>query len=148
MNKVDLLHKDLSYKLQGAFINVRNNFGPGHKEKVYQNALVEEFLDNKILFEKEKNINIYSPKTGNSVGNYRADFLIDDKIIIELKAVDFIPKNFIDQIYSYLKNSKYELGYFVNFKSPKLYIKRIIYTNDRKLFFSVKNTRETNGYTK
>lgn len=93
-------------------------------------------MANKILFEKEKNITIYSPKTGNSVGNYRADFLIDNKIIIEIKAVDFIPKNFIDQIYSYLKNSKYELGYFVNFKSPKLYIKRIIYTNDRKLFFS------------
>lgn len=148
MNKVDLLYKDLSYKLQGAFINVRKDFGSGHKEKVYQNALVEEFLANKIIFEKEKNINIYSPKTGNKVGNYRVDFLINDKIIIELKAVDFIPRNFIDQIYSYLKNSKYELGYFVNFKSPKLYIKRIIYTNDRKLFFSIKNTNKTNAYTK
>ena len=136
MNKVDLLYKDLSYKLQGVFMEVRNNFGPGHKEIVYQNALAEEFSADKIPFEKEKNINIYSPKTGNKVGNYRVDFLIDNKIIIEIKAVDFIPKNFIDQIYSYLKNSKYELGYFVNFKSPKLYIKRVIYTNNRKLFFS------------
>ena len=148
MNEVNLLHKDLSYKLQGAFMEVRNNFGSGHKEIVYQNALIEEFSANKILFEKEKNINIYSPKTGNKVGNYRVDFLIDNKIIIELKAVDFIPKNFIDQIYSYLKNSKYELGYFVNFKSPKLYIKRIIYTNDRKSFFSRINTDKTNNHIK
>ncbi len=68
------------------------------------------------------------------MGNYRVDFLVENKIIIELKAVDIIPKNFIDQIYSYLKNSEYELGYFVNFKSPQLYIKRVIYTNDKKPF--------------
>jgi len=136
-NIVELLYKDLSYKLQGIFREVRKNFGPGHKEIVYQNALEEEFLINKIIFEKEKNIGIYSPKTGNKVGDYRADFLIDDKIIIEIKAIDFISKNFIEQIYSYLKNSKYELGYFVNFKSPDLYIKRVIYTNDRKPFLKI-----------
>jgi len=132
-----LLHKDLSYKLQGCFFEVRKNFGPGHKELVYQNALSEEFEAQKIPYEKEKDIRIYSPKSGKSVGYYRADFLIDKKIIVEIKAVDVIPKNFIDQIFSYLKNSEYELGYFVNFKSPKLYIKRIIYTNDRKPFLNV-----------
>lgn len=134
MTSKEILYKDLSYRLQGIFMEVRNNFGPGHKEIVYQNALFEEFLTNKIVFEKEKNIKIFSPKTGNSVGNYRVDFLIEDKIIVEIKAVDLVPKNFIDQVYSYLRNSKYELGYFVNFKSPKLYIKRIIYTNNRKPF--------------
>jgi GxxExxY protein len=131
-----LLHKELSYQLQGAFMEIRNILGPGHKEIVYQNALVEEFLARKIAFEKEKSIKIFSPKTGKVIGNYRVDFLIDGKIIIEIKAVDLIPKNFIDQLYSYLRNSQYELGYFVNFKSPKLYIKRIIYTNDRKLFLN------------
>jgi GxxExxY protein len=135
----ELLYKDLSYKLQGVFFEVRKNFGSGHKEIVYQNAVVEEFEDQKISFEKEKNIKIYSPKTGKSMGNYRVDFLVDDKIIIEVKAVDIIPKNFIDQIYSYLKNSKYELGYFVNFRSPQLYIKRVIYTNDKKPFLIIKH---------
>ena len=132
-----LLFKDLSYRLQGCFMEVRNNLGPGLKEIVYQNALTEELEAQKIPFEKEKNIRIYSPKTGKSLGNYRADFLIDDKIIVEIKAVDLIPKNFIDQIYSYLRNSKYELGYFVNFKSPQLYIKRVIYTNNKKPFLKV-----------
>lgn len=140
-NKVDLLHKDLSYKLQGIFMEIRNNFGPGHKEIVYQNALSEEFTINKIFFEKERNIKIYSPKTGKTIGNYRVDFLIENKIIIEIKAVDLVPKNFIDQIYSYLKNSEYELGYFVNFKSPKLYVKRVIHTNDRKPFLYTKNNK-------
>lgn len=123
--------------MQGIFMDVRKNFGPGHKEIVYQNAVAEELTCGGIQFEKEKNIKIYSPKTGKVMGNYRVDFLVEDKIIVELKAVDIIPKNFIDQIYSYLKNSKYELGYFVNFKSPKLYIRRIIYTNDRKPFLEL-----------
>ncbi|HPN96636.1 MAG TPA: GxxExxY protein [Candidatus Moranbacteria bacterium] len=132
----DLLYKDLSYNIQGAFIEVRKNFGPGHKEIVYQNALQEEFVTRGISVEKEKNINIYSPKTGKKMGNYRVDFLVDRKIIIELKAIDLLPKNLLDQVYSYLRNSEYELGYFVNFKSPKLYIKRFIYTNGRKPFLS------------
>jgi GxxExxY protein len=133
----DILHKELSYELQGAFMEIRNILGPGHKEVVYQNALVEEFLAKKIVFEKEKSIRIFSPKTGKVIGHYRVDFLVDGKIIVEVKAVDLIPKNFIDQLFSYLRNSEYELGYFVNFKSPKLYIKRIIYTNDRKPFLKI-----------
>jgi len=137
MFMADILHKELSYELQGAFMEIRNILGPGHKEVVYQNALVEEFLAKKIVFEKEKSIRIFSPKTGKVTGHYRVDFLVDGKIIVEIKAVDLIPKNFIDQLFSYLRNSEYELGYFVNFKSPKLYIKRIIYTNDRKPFLKV-----------
>jgi GxxExxY protein len=89
-------------------------------------------LIEKIFYQREKNIEISSPITGKTLGVYRPDFIINDKIILEVKAVDLIPKNFIDQIYSYLKLSKFELGIFVNFKSEKLYIKRIIYTNDRK----------------
>jgi GxxExxY protein len=133
----ELLYKELSYELQGIFIEVRKNFGPGHKEIVYQKAIIEELEMKNIAFEKEKNILIYSPKTGNTMGNYRVDFLVESKIIIEIKAIDIIPKNFIDQIYSYLRNSEYELGYFVNFKSPQLYVKRLIYTNDRKPFLKV-----------
>ena len=134
-----LLYEKLSYEVRGAIIEVRKNFGPGHKEIIYSNALIEELKSRKINFEKEKDIKVYSPKTGKVIGHYRPDFLIDDKIIIEIKAVDLIPKNFIDQLYSYLRNSEYQLGLFVNFKSPRLYIKRIIYTNDRKQFLSVKS---------
>jgi GxxExxY protein len=84
-------------------------------------------------YNREINISIRSPLSGKVIGNYRPDFIIDNKIILEIKAVDIIPKNFIDQIYSYLKVSDFELGIFANFRSPRLYIKRIILTNDRKL---------------
>jgi GxxExxY protein len=129
-----LLYKELSYQIQGAAIEVRKNFGSGLKESIYQNAFAEELKSRSVSFEKEKSIQIFSPKTGKLVGSYRPDFIVDEKILIELKAVEKIPKLFLDQIYSYLKNSKYELGYFINFTSPKLYIKRIILTNDHKPF--------------
>lgn len=134
--KQDLLYGDLTYKIRGAAMEVRKNFGPGHKEIIYSNAFAEELVSQGLNFEREKPIKIYSPKTGKTVGNYRSDFIVEDKIIIEIKAVDLIPKNFIDQLYSYLRNSEYQLGIFINFKSPRLYIKRIIYTNDRKPFLS------------
>lgn len=130
----NLLYKELSYQIQGAAIEVRKNFGSGLKETIYQNAFAEELRTRDIKFDKEKSIQIFSPKTGKLIGSYRPDFIVENKILIELKAVEKIPKMFLDQIFSYLRNSKYELGYFINFTSPKLYIKRVIFTNDRKPF--------------
>jgi GxxExxY protein len=135
-NYQNLLHKELSYQIQGAAIEVRKNFGCGLKETIYQNAFAEELEARNIKFDKEKSIQIFSPKTGKLIGSYRPDFIIEDKILIELKAVEKIPKMFLDQIFSYLRNSKYELGYFINFASPKLYVKRVIFTNDRKQFLN------------
>lgn len=130
----NLLHKELSYALHGAAIEVRKDFGPGHKERLYQNAFVEELKRRKISFEKEKAIKIYSPKDGKYIGLYRPDFIVDKKIIVEIKAEKFVNRDEIKRIYDYLRNSEYELAYFINFASPRLYIKRIILTNDRKPF--------------
>ncbi|MFA4941202.1 MAG: GxxExxY protein [Patescibacteria group bacterium] len=130
--KEGILYKDLSYKVQGILFEVRKTYGSGHKEKVYCNAIEELLVANKTFYKREPSFNVLSKLTGKIIGIYRPDFVIDDKIILEVKAVDIIPKNFIDQIYSYLKVSKFELGIFVNFRSPRLYIKRIIYSNERK----------------
>lgn len=130
--KQKLLHEDLSYQVIGAAIEVRKNFGPGHKESVYQNAYKEELTGKKIQFEQEKSIRIYSPKTGKIVGSYRPDGIVENKIIIEMKALEQLPRKVINQLYDYLRNSEYELGFLINFGGSKLYTKRIIYTNDRK----------------
>jgi GxxExxY protein len=132
MTQGGILHKDLSYKIQGVLMKVRNQYGPGLKEIIYCNAIEEFFILENIKFLREKSIKVNSKLSGKILGYYRPDFIIDDKIILEIKAVDLIPKNFIDQIYSYLKASNYELGIFVNFRSPKLHIKRILLTNDKK----------------
>lgn len=132
----DLLYSDLSYKLRGLVFKIRNNYGPGQKEGVYRNLLAEGLKENDIVFEKEKSINIYSPN-GKRVGVYRPDFVVEDKIIMEIKSSRFAAKIDEKQLYYYLRNSKYEVGFLVNFSTPRLYIKRIIYTNNRKPFLSV-----------
>jgi len=100
--------------------------------------LLKEFLESKnIPVEKEKTINIYSSKSNKVVGTYRPDMLIDGKIIIEAKSSRFTNKQDEKQLYFYLRNSKYELGYLINFSTPQLYLKRIIYTNNKKPFLKL-----------
>jgi len=128
----NLLHKELSYQIHGAAIEIRKDFGPGHKEKLYQEALVKELKRRNIMFEKEKAIKIYSPKDGQYIGLYRPDFIVDNKIIVEVKAEKFVKRDEFKRLYDYLRNSEYELAYFINFASPKLFVKRIIFTNNYK----------------
>ena len=129
---VNLLHKQLSYEIRGAAIEVKKNYGPGHKEVLYQRAFAEELGLRGIKYEREKHITVYSPKTKKLIGFYQPDFIIEDKIIVELKALEQMPRMMIDQLYSYLRNSKYELGFLINFSSSGVNVKRVIYTNDKK----------------
>lgn len=129
---VDLLHKELSYKVRGAALEVKRNYGPGHKEKLYQMAFAEELDFRGVKYEREKPIKIYSPKTGKLMGVYQPDFLVEDKIIVELKALEQMPRIMVNKLYSYLRNSKYELGLLINFGSNGVDIRRLIYTNDMK----------------
>lgn len=68
------------------------------------------------------------------MGTYRPDMLIDEKILVEAKSSRIAIQQDEKQLYYYLRNSKYEIGYLVNFSTPRMYIKRIIYTNDKKPF--------------
>jgi GxxExxY protein len=129
---VTLLYEELSYQIRGAAIEVRKNYGLGHKERLYQRAFDEELTLRGIQYQREKSIRIYSPKTKRVIGSYQPDFIVEDKIIIELKALGQVPRNVADQIYSYLRNSWYELGFLINFGADGVDIKRVIYTNDRK----------------
>lgn len=135
-----VLHKDLSYKIWGAALEVRKNFGPGHKEKFYQEAFADELSRRRMDFEREKSIRIYHPKTGKAMRcGYQPDFIVDEKIIVELKAQPLLPKREIDQLYDYLRNSQYELGYLINFSETRMKPVRIIYTNDYKGWFKHAN---------
>lgn len=135
-----LLHRGLCYNIIGCVYDVRNDFGNGQKEKVYQNALAEALNSRSIKFERELTIAILSPKTGSKMGTYRLDFAIESKVIMETKALTYTPKKIEDQLYSYLRSTPFEIGYLVNFGSTNLYIKRVILTNDRKPYFNkIKN---------
>ena len=130
----DILHENLTYLIRGAIFNVANLYGKGFKENIYQAALAEEFDKQKIPYKRETQITVYSLETGKPLGYYIPDFIVFDKIIVELKATDFTTVQHIEQELSYLRISKYEVGLLINFNSKKLDIQRLIYTNDRKPF--------------
>ena len=143
-NKTRILEKELSYKIQGAFFEVSKKYGKGLKEKIYQEALSEEFAKQNLGFEPQKRIDIYSLDTGKVLGTYVPDFVIENKIIIEIKSSNFTTRSDIDQQRSYLRASSFEIAYLVNFSTPKLDIRRSIYTNNRKPFVSLlrKDTKQ------
>jgi len=109
------LYPKLSYQIRGAIFQVYKTLGPYHKESIYTNALSSELKERKISFKKEVSINVIYEN--RKVGVYRPDFLIDDKIVIEVKAVEFLPKNDEKQLSYYLGGTAYRLGFLVNFGS-------------------------------
>lgn len=124
MAQEKILHKDLSYKIVGCFYEVYNKLGPGHKEDIYQKALIKEFKLQNISYETKKRLKI--DYKGETVGVYEPDFIIDNKIIIELKSVLLMPKVYEKQLFYYLKGTNYRLGYLVNFGSDNIDIRRRI----------------------
>jgi len=124
MHSDKLLHKDLTYKIIGILFKVHKTLGCGFPEKVYQRAIEIELNEQKIPYEKETVINVkYNNKI---IGKFRLDLVIDGKVILELKAVEFLSKVFREQLISQLKASPYEVGLLVNFGSPKLEYIRLV----------------------
>ncbi len=124
----ELLHGNITEKLIGICYEIHNQYGSGQKETVYQNALEEKLTMNKLPFEREVPISIKSEDTGKKLGSHRLDFVVDDKVVVETKAIKFTPVKLEQQLYSYLKNSFYKVGLMVNFGSSRLYVRRIILT--------------------
>ncbi len=99
----------------------------------------EWFDEHKVSYVYEPSLQVRSQMTNKIIDHYRPDFLVFGKIPIEIKATRTTIRQDVDQLYNYLRNSEFEIGYLFNFGTSKRYIKRIIYTNDRKprLKFSV-----------
>ena len=123
MKNQDYLNK-ISEKIIGCAFTVSNTLGSGFLEKVYQNALVIELLNEGLEVEKEKAITIFYQ--GKVVGEYFADILVNRQIIIETKAVQSLNEIHQAQLLNYLKETKLPLGLLINFGTPKVQIKRML----------------------
>ncbi|MBI2607679.1 MAG: elongation factor 4 [Candidatus Doudnabacteria bacterium] len=119
-----LLYEDLSYSVRGAIFEVRKQLGSGHKENVYQKALALELKQRSIPFVQEKEITV--SYKGAKVGVYRPDFLVDNKIILEIKALPLIGRKEEAQLWNYLKGTPHKLALLVNFGPDGAEIKRLI----------------------
>ena len=120
--KMDL--NELTYAINGAIFEVNRILGPGFLEKVYENALLMELRARGIKAVAQHPINVrYKDQI---VGEYFADLLVEDRVIIELKTVESIKKIHEAQLLNYLKATGIKVGLLVNFKSMKAEIKRLV----------------------
>lgn len=108
-----MLHKELTSKIIHAFYKVNNTLGFGFLEKVYENALYIELKHMGLKVDKQKNIKVFYK--GYEVGNYYADLVINNSIIIELKSVDSICAEHEAQLLNYLRATQIEVGLLFNF---------------------------------
>lgn len=120
-----IIYKEESYQIIGKCMEVHNNLGAGFMEIVYKDALEYEFRKAGICYEREKQYEV-NYKGVILPHKFYADFVINDKIILEIKAVSTISDEFIAQAINYLKVSANQLALIVNFGELKLSYKRIV----------------------
>lgn len=123
----ELLLKEESYKIIGLCMEVHRQLGPGFQEAVYKDALAYELKEANIPYQREKGVKI-PYKQIVLERRFYADFIIDEKIIVEAKATSMMVNSFTLQTLNYLKASGLHLGIIVNFDQPSLQYKRIIFS--------------------
>ena len=123
-NENKILYKDLSYKIVGLAMQVYNKLGYGFLEKVYENALMVLFQREGIQAKQQAPIAVYFE--GEVVGDYYADILVEDKIILELKSVEEIINAHRSQALNYLKATRLPLAIILNFGKNGLEHERLV----------------------
>jgi GxxExxY protein len=122
----DFLYEGESYKIRGACFRVYNVLGEGIREKIITRALIKEIVSQGMLVENQVRIDIVYDN--EKIGIYMPDLVVDGKIIIEIKSKPYLTREDQKQFWGYLKSSKYNLGFLINFGSRKLLIKRFAHT--------------------
>lgn len=123
--KREIVHADLSYKINGILFAVHNELGRYRNEKQYADSIEKYLKEFHILYEREKilPVSFYGERTARS----RIDFLIDNKIVLEIKAKRFLEKVDYYQMMRYLSSLQKRLGILVNFHQKYLVPKRILH---------------------
>ncbi len=124
-----LLYQEITDKILKSFYNVYNTLGVGFLEKVYENSLLIELNENGLFTQQQLPIPVYYHE--KQVGNYFADILVNNKIIIELKACESITQEHEAQLLNYLKATNFEVGLLLNF-GTKPEFKRKVFSNFNK----------------
>jgi len=122
-------HKNLTEQIIGAFFHVYNEMGYGFPERIYENCMVIELRKRELKVEQQSKLKVYYG--GELVGEFEADLLVENAVIVELKAVDEMLPKHEAQLLGYLKATMYEVGLLLNF-GPRPRIVRKTYDNERK----------------
>ena len=118
--------KEITEKIISCAIEIHSSLGPGLLENLYEEAMEYELKSRGIKYERQKKLEI--KYKGNSIGNYRLDYLIENKVILELKCVEAIKSIHIAQVLTYLRAENTRVGLVINFNVDRLKdgIRRII----------------------
>lgn len=114
----------ITEKIIGCAFQVSNDLGSGFLEKVYENALVIELSHASLRIEQQKSIRVIYH--GKVVGDYIADLVVEDSVLVELKAVKSLDEIHMAQCLNYLKAANLRLCLLINFGRPKIEVKRIM----------------------
>lgn len=123
-----LIHEDLTNKIIACFYNVYNELGYGFLEKVYENALKFELERANLKVETQKKIEVYYKS--EKVGHYIADLVINDSVILELKATPILETHIL-QLFNYLKATDIEVGLVLSFGEKPVFVRKV-FSNERK----------------
>jgi GxxExxY protein len=121
---MELVEVELSQKILGCCIRVHRQLGPGFLEAVYEEALAIELARGACAFERQKALAILYD--GQPVGEHRLDYLIEQRVVLELKACRAIDDIHLAVARSYLKATRCQLALVVNFAKPTLEIRRVV----------------------
>tara|TARA_R110000850_G_scaffold150497_1_gene273106 strand:+ start:5868 stop:6245 length:378 start_codon:yes stop_codon:yes gene_type:complete len=122
----ELKYKDITEKIIGASFEVHKFLGNGFPEVIYQRALAHEMREAKLSFKREIEQNIYYKNLPNPIGKRRADFLVEEKVLVELKAVTELNDASVSQTLNYLKAYQLEVALLINIGSKSLTFKRLV----------------------
>jgi GxxExxY protein len=124
MSETDYKHSDITRKIIGAAMKVHSTLGNGFQEVIYQRALAIEMTKQSLLFQRELEMQIYYD--GQEIGTRRVDFLVEDKVMVELKALTKLEDVHLAQAINYLEAYHLEVGLLLNFGGKSLEYRRVI----------------------
>ncbi len=122
----ELKHHEITQKIIGCAFEVHTFLGNGYQEVIYQRALAIEFTNAQLQYEREMDMSIFYKEETYPIGTRRADFIVEGKILVELKAVLELESVHLSQILNYLKAYKLEVGLLINFGSKRMTFKRVV----------------------
>jgi GxxExxY protein len=122
----ELKYKDITEKIIGASFEVHKFLGNGFQEVIYQRALAWELSHAGLSFAREIEQEIFYKERQEPIGTRRADFIVEGKVLVELKAIIELDDVHLAQVLNYLKAYKLEVGLLINFGSKSLTFKRLI----------------------
>jgi GxxExxY protein len=115
---------EITYAINGAVFEVNKILGEGYLEKVYENALLLELQKRGLNVQNQVPVKVLYK--GEVVGDYYADIIVEESVILELKVVESLDRLHAAQLLNYLRGTGYSIGLLINFRSPKAQIKRVV----------------------